>query len=237
MKMFFIGIIYAFYMIIFFCRGVYAKVLTFLKGEEAAEGYKTRKIIAWSKVSIKLLGLRVTYEGTENIPKDTCVFVGNHQSILDIPVLIVGINRNAGFIAKKEILKVPVLGFWLGILHCVPIDRENIRAAIDAINKGVENLKKGYSMAIFPEGTRAKDGQIKEFKKGSLKLATKANVPVVPVTIDGTFRSYELEKKFKKADVRVIFGKPIYPDQLSKEELKDISEIVHDEIAKNLNQL
>lgn len=237
MRTFFLGITYVIYMIIFYIRGLIAKSLIRIKGEEAAEKYKTRKIVNWANFTVRILGLRVKYEGQEQIPKDTCVFVSNHQSILDIPILILGVQRSIGFIAKKELLKVPVIGFWLQLGHCVPIDRENIREAIKVINEGVKNLQNGYSMAVFPEGTRAKNGKIAEFKKGSLKLATKGNVPIVPVTIDGAFKAYELDGKFKSADVKVRFGKPIYPSTLSKEEQNDLSKIVHDIIASNLNQL
>ncbi len=237
MRNFFIGIIYVLYMIIFYVRGLIAKLLIRIKGEEATEKYKTRKIINWANFTVKILGLRVKYEGQEKIPREACVFVSNHQSILDIPILLLGVQRSIGFIAKKELLKVPVIGFWLQLGHCVPIDRENIREAMKVINEGVENLKSGYSMAIFPEGTRAKNGKIIEFKKGSLKLATKANVPIVPVTIDGAFKAYELNGKFKSADVKVRFGDPIYPSALSKEEQNNLSKTVHDIIALNLNQL
>lgn len=224
-------------MIHLFFAGVGIRMMTFFGNGKRVEVYKTKKFLNWAKFTVNILGLRVTYEGQDNIPDETCVFIGNHQSILDIPVLICGANRRIGFIAKKELLKVPILGFWFKIVHCVPIDRENVREAIKAINEGVENLKNGHSMAIFPEGTRSKDGNINEFKKGSLKLATKANVPVIPVTIDGAFRAYEEKKKFKSADIKVMFGKPIYPQNLSKEEIKDLSKIVHDEIANNLNKL
>lgn len=237
MRTLFLGIVYAIYMIIFYIRGLIVKLLISIKGEQATEKYKTRKIINWANFTVRILGLRVKYEGQERIPKDTCVFVSNHQSILDIPILILGVQRSVGFIAKKELLKVPVIGFWLQLGHCVPIDRQNIREAIKVINQGVENLQNGYSMAVFPEGTRAKNGQIAEFKKGSLKLATKANVPIVPVTIDGAFKAYELDGKFKSVDIKVKFGNPIYPSTLSKEEQNDLSKIVHDIIESDLNQL
>ena len=100
-------------------------------------------------------------------------------------------DRLVGFVAKKEVLKVPILSYWLPRAKCIPLDRQNPRDAVRVINEGVKNLKDGYSMMIFPEGTRSLDGKHSPFKKGSLKLAIKAKVPIVPVTIDASFTSFE----------------------------------------------
>ena len=154
----------------------------------------------------------------ENIPKEPCVFIGNHSSILDIPILLYTVNRKIGFIAKKEILKTPIIGYWLKKSKCVPLDRENPRTAIEAINEAVQNLKEGSSMVIFPEGTRNKEGKVGEFKKGSLKLATKAKVKIVPVSIDRASRAFEDTREFKPTKIKVVFGEAIDTKNLSKEE-------------------
>lgn len=237
MKIYFLMIWYGLYMILEFFRGGVIFVLKKLGKEKAADRYVRNKYVAWAKFSINILNHKVDSVGVENIPKGPCVFVMNHQSLFDIPALVLNADRLIGFIAKKELLKVPILGQWLKAVHSVPIDRENIREAINVINKGVENLQSGYSMAIFPEGTRAKDGKLKEFKKGSLKLATKANVPIVPVTIDGSYKGYEEEKKFKTANIKIIFDEPIYPDKLTKEEQRELATIVHDKIEANLKKI
>ena len=91
-------------------------------------------------------------------------------------------------------------------------------------------------MAIFPEGTRSKNGELMEFKKGSLKLATMAKAPIVPVTIDGAYRAFEIDRKFKAIDITITFSEPIYTENLSREEEKSLMEKVRSEIAKNLEK-
>lgn len=104
------------------------------------------------------------------------------------------------------------------------------------INEGVKNLKDGYSMMIFPEGTRSLDGKLLPFKKGSLKLAIKAKVPIVPVTIDAAFTSFEKNKKFKPSTVNVTFCKPIETEKLTKDEEKTLAEDIRKIIIGNLRE-
>ena len=104
------------------------------------------------------------------------------------------------------------------------------------INEGVKNLNDGYSMMIFPEGTRSLDGKPLPFKKGSLKLAIKAKVPIVPVTIDAAFTSFEKNKKFKPSTVKVTFGKPIETEDLTKDEEKNLAEVIRKIIISNLRE-
>ena len=115
------------------------------------------------------------------------------------------------------------------------MDRENPREALKAINQGAENLRSGYSMVIFPEGTRSKSHNIGEFKKGSLKMAIKAKVPIVPITIDGSYKIFEEHNGWlRKGEIKLTVGKPLYLDKLTSEEQKKLSEIVKMEIVKNL---
>ncbi|MPL95261.1 1-acyl-sn-glycerol-3-phosphate acyltransferase [bioreactor metagenome] len=207
------------------------------KGERAAIDYSGKVGEDWARYTIhNALGMNVTIKGKENIPNVPCCYIGNHTSILDIPILIDSVGKCMGFVAKKEMVKAPVLGYWMSKYNCVPLDRENAREAIKVIKKGSENIKKGYSMAIFPEGTRSKNGELMEFKKGSLKLATMAKAPIVPVTIDGAYRAFEIDRKFKAIDITITFSEPIYTENLSREEEKSLMEKVRSEIAKNLEK-
>ncbi|KLE16709.1 acyl-phosphate glycerol 3-phosphate acyltransferase [Clostridium sp. C8] len=207
------------------------------KGEKAATDYSGKVGEDWARYTIhNALGMNVTIRGKENIPNVPCCYIGNHTSILDIPILIDSVGKCMGFVAKKEMVKAPVLGYWMSKYNCVPLDRENAREAIKVIKKGSENIKKGYSMAIFPEGTRSKNGELMEFKKGSLKLATMAKAPIVPVTIDGAYRAFEIDRKFKAIDITITFSEPIYTENLSREEEKSLMEKVRSEIAKNLEK-
>lgn len=225
---------YGIYMIFVRLKGIKFKYIYKKKGEDEAFKYGQDVFEKWSVFTIKTVGMDLEIKGYENIPKGACAFIGNHMSILDIPVLKYASKRDVGFIAKKEVLKVPILGFWVKNMNCVALDRENPRSAVKVIAKGAEYLKRGYSMAIFPEGTRSKDGQVHEFKKGSMKLAVKAKVPIVPVSIDGTSKRFEDTRKFVPGKVTIVFGKPIYTSELTKEEERTLTDRVRNEVINNM---
>ncbi len=180
-----------------------------------------RRIIHWAfSFILAICGVRIEAKGQENIPKDAVLFVGNHQSYLDILTSYVSIPGGVGFISKIEMDKFPVFNLWMRGINCLFLDRDNIREGIKTIKKGTEELKKGYSMFIFPEGTRNQSGTLLEFKAGSTKMAEKANVPIIPVAINGTADIFENNKGLcvKPGLVRLTFGKPIIIHELSREE-------------------
>lgn len=176
-------------------------------------------VVTWGRDVIGLTGSTVEVSGEELIPQDTAVvFVGNHQGYLDIPVMLGFVNKPKAFISKIEILKIPLLSTWMKLMQCTFLDRKNPRQSIKAMQEAVETVKKGYSLVIFPEGTRSRGGPVAEFKAGSFKLALKAGVPIVPVTIDGTWRLFEEHKRFQKGHVKVTVHPAIPTAGLSKEE-------------------
>jgi len=206
------------------------------KTKEDADAYLAKVVTDWANFVLKVGGLNLTVIGKENIPSEPCLFVGNHQSNFDIPAILSNMNRVTGAIAKKDMEKIPIMSYWMREIHSVFMDRENPREALKSISEGVENLKNGYSMIIFPEGTRSKSNNMGEFKKGSMRLATKAGVPIVPITIYDTHKAMEGNNgKIKKAKAKLIIDKPIYLDGMSKEEKADIAEIVQNIIRNNLN--
>ncbi|MEG1482062.1 lysophospholipid acyltransferase family protein [Clostridium sp.] len=225
---------YFVYMMFVWIKGIKFKYIYKTKGEKDAFAYGQDVFYKWCIYTIKMVGMDIEIKGYENIPKEACTFIGNHMSILDIPVLRYASKRDIGFVAKQEVLKVPVLGFWVKNMNCVPLDRSNPRSAIKVINKGAEYLKSGYNMAIFPEGTRSKDGEVQEFKKGSMKLAIKAKSPIVPVSIDGTSKCFEDNRTFNPGKVTIVFGKPIYTSEITKEEEKTLTERVRNEVINNM---
>lgn len=184
----------------------------------------------WAGFILKLSGCKVHAKGLENIPKDrAALFVANHQSNFDIPLLLSIIDTPKGFIAKKELENIPLINTWMKCIQCIFMDRKNLRQSAESIVKGINILKSGYSMVIFPEGTRSKGGEHSEFKAGSFKLATKSKSLIVPVTIDGTYKVLEANNnKIKASDLTVIIHKPIDPSTLSKDELNNLHEIVED---------
>ncbi|WP_142413158.1 lysophospholipid acyltransferase family protein [Hathewaya massiliensis] len=198
-----------------------------------AEEFLSKLVKEWSEFIVKKVPMEVEISGIENIPEDPCLFAANHQSLLDIPVMLYAIPRTIGVVAKKELMKSPSITFWMREIKCVFIDRQNPREGIKAIIEGSNNLKEGHSMLIFPEGTRSRSSNMNEFKKGSLKMALKSERPIVPVTLDGTYKSYEgNNNKLQKSKVKVVFHKPIYVDNLSKEE-KDNIHLTVGEIVKS----
>ncbi len=141
----------------------------------------------WSHKLLKLAGCQVELIGSEHLLKDQPVlYVSNHQGNFDIPILLAYLPGAKGFVAKDSIEKMPLVSRWMKHMHCVFMDRDNLRQSAAAINEGIRNIKSGTSMVIFPEGTRSHDGELLEFKPGALKLGTKPAAPIIPVTINGS---------------------------------------------------
>lgn len=190
----------------------------------------------WADSLLKLSGCEVEVIGEEHIPKDRNVlFVSNHQGNFDIPILIKHLEKPKGFIAKKEMERFPMVSNWMKKMPCVFMDRDNPRESIKAIKEGTELLKSGYSLVIFPEGTRSSDGNLGEFKAGGLRLATKSKVDIVPVTIDGT---KDIMKKdgwiIRPAKVKIIVS-PVINMSDYEGDTKELSEKIHNIISENLN--
>ena len=213
---------YVVYMLIMRLKGIKRDYIEKFKGEEEAWKYAQEVFRKWTYFTINIIGMEIEVEGFENIPDKTCVFMGNHQSILDIPVMRYSTQRTLDFVAKKELAKAPLIGYWITHVKSVTIDRDNVREGMKAINQAVNNIKDGYNFTIFPEGTRSKDGKIHEFKKGSVKIATKSKAPIVPVAIKGTSACFEDSKEFVPGKVKVIFGEAIETENISREVEKEL---------------
>lgn len=191
----------------------------------------------WARSLIRYAGAKVEVTGLENIPKGNVLFVSNHQSNFDIPLLIGYIDTPKGFIAKVELKKMPIINIWMEKIHCVFMDRNNMRQSMKAILKGIELLKQGKSMVLFPEGTRSKCSTMNDFKPGGIKLALKSKVPIVPVTIKGSYQMLEQNSYLiKPARVKIVVSPPIYVDKLTKEEQYVLSDTVRDIIANELKK-
>ena len=164
----------------------------------------------WALSMIKVTGCKVTAAGKENIPKKGGVcFVGNHCGYFDIVLLLAYCGRPIGFIAKKELMLVPFLNCWIYMIGGLFIDRKNVRKAVRTINKGVERIKSGGCMIIFPEGHRSKGQGLLPFHPGSLKLATMAEAPIVPVALEGSYEIFEKNYRVAPTSLKVAFCEPI----------------------------
>lgn len=190
----------------------------------------------WMGDLLKIAGCKVNVSGLENIPKDqTVLFVCNHQSNFDIPLMITTLPGKKGFIAKIETLKLPFVRDWMRFMRCVFMDRSDLRKQVKSISEGIEILKSGHSMVLFPEGTRSPDGELLDFKAGGFKLATKSGVPIIPVTIKGSMNLMKKgTMKITPAEVKIIIGEAIMmTDEMNKETVK-LSEHVKSIIADTL---
>lgn len=201
-------------------------------------------IVNWAfRGVIRLAGAKVIALGEENIPKDTAIlYVGNHRSYFDIVLTYVRVPRPTGYVAKIEMTKWPLLSNWMRNLHCLFLDRNNIKEGLKTILQGVEKVKSGISICIFPEGTRNKvPDTFLPFHEGSFKIAEKGNVPVIPMTIVNSAALFEDQfPKIRKATVVIEYGKPIYIKELDKETRRSlgtyVTRIISDTYFKNKAQ-
>ncbi|MGH9846687.1 MAG: lysophospholipid acyltransferase family protein, partial [Blastocatellia bacterium] len=146
-------------------------------------------------------GARVHVTGREHLdPEQAYVFISNHQSNLDPPLLFAFLGHNTGALAKKELTKIPILKQGFPLAHVVPIDRGDRESAIESTRLGADELRRGHSLMAFPEGTRSVDGHVKDFKKGVFYMAVEAGVPMVPVVVNDT------RLVMRKGSNRVVHG-------------------------------
>lgn len=183
-------------------------------------------IVNWAfKVCLFLAGTKVIVKGEENVPKNEPVlYIGNHRSYFDILITYVRVPRPTGYIAKKEMLKWPLLVNWMRNLHCLFLDRNDVKQGLKVILTAIETVKSGVSICIFPEGTRNRiNHTFMEFHEGSFKIAAKTGCPIIPMTIYNSGDIFEDHlPKIKKTCVILEYGKPIYIKDLPKEEQKRV---------------
>jgi 1-acyl-sn-glycerol-3-phosphate acyltransferase len=233
---YFLAIIHFGFLILFF----YPLVL--LLGEEKGAKFTRKLAIHWGKFLCKITftKVEVIYKDREifdKIKDEIVVVVGNHQSLMDIPILFAYFPKEIGFVAKEELKRIFFLSLWMKRAKCVFIDRKSPKKAYTSFKKAIEYIQNGYSLVIFPEGTRTEEGEIKEFKKGSFKLALESKKMIIPVTIKG---SYEIHKKHRfklgfNKRVKLIIDTPIETINLSQEEKKNLKDIVRKNIIYNYN--
>lgn len=209
------------------------------KGDVAEHDRIVRNVVKnWARRLLKLAGSTIEVSGLENIPEGSCVFAANHQGYADIPLLLTQLDRPHPLIAKKELTKLPLIRDWMAELNCLFIDRENPRQAMDCLKQAGELLHQDYSIIIFPEGTRSKGGEIKEFKGGTIRLATRAKVPIVPVCIEGTYNMLEASGyRITPAKLQMHVLPAIETADLSREEIKGLEERLRTIITEKRNSV
>lgn len=203
-----------------------------------ASDLRQLRMVQWAfRVILFLCGTKVTVIGEENVPKDQPVlYIGNHRSYFDIIITYARCPQLTGYISKKEMEKIPLLRMWMRRLHCLFIDRKDVKEALKTILAGIDNVKNGISMCIFPEGTRNKTDELMlPFKEGSFKIAEKSGCPIIPMAITNSADVLEAHMpRVKKTHVILEYGKPIYPDELDKETKKKLGAYCQNMIAEML---
>ena len=200
----------------------------------------SQAVVAWAfRVVGFIAGARVTEKGRDRLPKgETALYVANHRSIFDVVLLDGRMPVPTAIIAKKEMKAVPILNWWMMLKHCKFLDRSDIKQNLKIVLECIEEAKNGQTILIFPEGTRSKgDSELDmlEFKEGSMKIALKSGVKIVPVAIHGT-RDI-MEKHFpiiKSVDVTITYGEPIDPKSMDKEQQKHLGALCRERILEML---
>ena len=166
----------------------------------------------WSKCFLWLYGIHVRVEGLEKIdPNDHYVFVSNHASYTDIPVVLASIPAQIRIILRHELTRVPIWGWALLTSPFLIVDRSNATKARETLTRAAETIKAGASVLLFPEGTRTHDGNLQEFKRGAFKLAFDSQTTILPIALDGTFEALPRTEKLPRSGLNVVVrvGEPI----------------------------
>ena len=206
-----------------------------------ARDISSLRIVQWGfKVILKIAGVRATVIGEENVPDEAVLFVGNHRSYFDIPLVLVSFDRPHGILAKEELARIPLLSRWMHLLGCVYVQRDDVRGSVQALKDAAAVVRGGDSFTIFPEGTRYKgeEGGVGEFKAGAFRIAIKTGVPVVPVAISGARGLYESHNYIvHPGTVRVSILPAIHTAGMSKDEQRQLPEAVRQNILAALSRL
>lgn len=192
------------------------------------------KASSLAKFGVLLVGVKIELRGLGHLePGRNYIFMSNHVSNLDPPVLIPSIPGRCSVLVKKELFRVPVLGTGMKLAELVPVDRGDRDAAIESMQAGIGVLRKGLHMVIYPEGTRSSDGRLLAFKKGPFHLAMDSGVPVVPVTMLGTYEMWPRTRfALRRGTATVVFHAPLNPQEFTDREA--LANAVRDVIASAL---
>jgi 1-acyl-sn-glycerol-3-phosphate acyltransferase len=184
---------------------------------------------------LRIAGIRVRVEGLGNIPSGVCIFAANHVSNIDPLAFVPAIPRRVSLLAKKEVFRIPIFSKAMRLAKLIPVDRADREAAASSVDIAVQYLKEGLSFAVYPEGTRSRDGRLLPFKKGTFVMAIEAGVPVVPVSIVG---AQTLMRKgdwtMQPGEVTIRFGPVVDASNYSMDKRGDLLARVEALVAAGL---
>lgn len=192
----------------------------------------------WGRRVVLTTGSTVDLQGEENLPTGgKLCFISNHQGMFDIPLVLGFVPKPAGFIAKQELFKIPVLSWWMNEIPCVYIDRASARKAMESFHKAAEVIKSGHPLVIFPEGTRSQQDGMGPFHLGSFRLPAMAGATIVPLAIKNSWRAYEIDKKIHPVDFKLRILEPIAAHDPLYKDKHALSKALHQRIAAALQEM
>jgi 1-acyl-sn-glycerol-3-phosphate acyltransferase len=188
------------------------------------------------RLGLALVSVKVEVSGLGRLdPNQTYIFTPNHQSLIEVPLFVTYLGRNPAYLGKKEVFKYPVFGRGIRLIGVVPVDRSNSPAAVESAKLATENLRRGKSYVVYPEGTRSKDGGLLPFKKGAFMMAIDAGVPLVPITVSGATKIMPKgEVKVFPSTVRITIHHPIQTAGYSKENVVELMGKVREKVFSAL---
>jgi 1-acyl-sn-glycerol-3-phosphate acyltransferase len=191
----------------------------------------------WAYIMLAVSFVRTEIKNKAKIVKgQSYVIISNHQSQYDILALVTTLGIQFRWIGKKEVLKIPIFGYALYASRNIFIDRSNTARAIESINKGMDRLPKGAGVMVFAEGTRSADGRIQEFKKGGFMAAIMRQLPILPVTVNGSRRILPKgELVVKPGKIQVVVGDPIDTDGYTTETVQELMDKTRKVVMANFD--
>jgi 1-acyl-sn-glycerol-3-phosphate acyltransferase len=200
-----------------------------------------RLVRFWSRLLLAVSGLRLRIQGRENLePGQHYVFVANHQSYYDIPVLFVGLPARVRFMAKASLFPIPFVGWYMRRAGHIPIDlrARSVQGNARQLLQAVRLIRQGHALVVFPEGGRSAPGEVDEFKSGIFLAASKAGVPVVPVTIAGTDRVLPRNSwSIRPGRVLISFGRPVRTEGMTRDQVDNLAIEMRQTIERNLREV
>ena len=192
----------------------------------------------WARSILFFSRIRVTVKGLANIdPSRSYIYMSNHQSNFDIPVLLAHLPVQFRWLAKAELFKIPIFGRAMRGAGYVKIDRFNQESAFESINEAAGKMKKGVSIMMFPEGTRSLDGKIRPFKKGGFVMAVDSGAPIVPVIIKGTWPIMDKSSlRINTGNVNLEIERPIQTTGYTRDTKEDLIESVRSVICRGFEE-
>ena len=232
------------FLILFFFIGILIWGITWVIGR--FDAYKRDMICLRSvqfafKIVLLISGVRVDVYGEEHVPKDEAVlYIGNHRSLFDTVITYARCPGLTGYVAKDSMLKIPFLRIWMKRLHCLFLNRTDIKAGMKMILTGIDQIKNGISMCIFPEGTRSlseSETQMLSFKEGSFKMAEKTGCAIIPMAMVHTADIFEKHVPFiRRTRVILTYGEPVYVKELEKDQKKHLGSYMQGIIREMLEE-